>query len=122
MIDTIFEVTETTSSTGLTIEPTNIFVEDGSFREAGLMEHIAQSAAAGLGYRCKQQGKAVPLGFIAALKKLTIHKLPRINEAIKTEIKIINQVFNTTIVLAETISDNQKIADCEMRIFVNENQ
>lgn len=120
MIDTIFEVTETTSKTELTIESDNIFVEDNCFRESGLMEHIAQSAAGGLGYRCQQKGEAVPLGFIAALKKLAVHKLPSVGDSIQTTITITNQVFNTSIVQAQTFLNNEEIVNCEMRIFVNE--
>jgi len=45
MIDKMFSYTETTIVSGLKVTHDNIFVNDGVFLEAGLIEHMAQSVA-----------------------------------------------------------------------------
>ena len=50
MVDKLFSVTETTTTTGFTIQADNIFVKDGVFKDPGLVENIAQTAAASAGY------------------------------------------------------------------------
>ena len=57
MIDKFVGITNGISETQLTIKDNNIFVENGCFTEFGLIEHIAQSAAARVGYICKNECK-----------------------------------------------------------------
>ena len=67
MIDTLEEATENLMESNLLIKPDNIFVENNQLREPGIIENIAQTAAAGLGFMQKSQGLPVALGFIAAI-------------------------------------------------------
>ncbi len=120
MVDSITEVTELLCRTGLTITQDNIFVEKGLLQESGIIEHIAQSAAVGVGYRCKEKKEPVKLGFIAAIKDLKIVFLPKVGEQLQTTIEITNQVLNITIVQGKVLLNNESIAQCEMRIFLNE--
>lgn len=50
MIDRMFSYTETTLVSGLNIQEDNIFVKQGLFLEAGIIEHMAQSVALHTGY------------------------------------------------------------------------
>ena len=66
--------------TGLHITEENIFCNDGLFREPGLIENMAQTAAVQAGYNSSlksEQGKfkEAPIGFIGAIKDLKIHLL-----------------------------------------------
>ncbi len=117
MVDCIEEIAGASVLSGLTILEDNLFVEDGIFREPGIIEHMAQSAAADMGYRLKQQNKAVPVGFIAAIKNLSIKKKPCVGDSIYTKILITNQVLDITIVQIQTFLREEEIACCEMRIF-----
>ncbi len=119
MVDCIEEVTEDYGIAGLTITKENLFVENNIFCESGITEHIAQSAAANMGYECLRENKPVPLGFIASIKNLTIKKLPCVGDSIRTKIKVTNQVLDITIVQSQTFLNNEEIANCEMRIFVD---
>jgi 3-hydroxyacyl-[acyl-carrier-protein] dehydratase len=119
MIDELVEASDAHSITRLQILADNIFVEDGVFKEPGLVENIAQTAAAQVGYQCAQQKIPVPIGYIAAVKNLVITKLPNFNTRITTSVRIINRVFDVT--LAEGIvnsEDGVMCCSCEMRIFV----
>ena len=50
MIDRFYGIEENTSWSGLTVTTDNLFCRDGVLQETGIIEHIAQSAAARVGY------------------------------------------------------------------------
>ena len=77
MVDSFFGIEENHSYSGLTVTADNIFCETGKLQEAGIIEHIAQSAAARIGFLYTRQGEKVPLGFIGSVDKLKIHDLPK---------------------------------------------
>lgn len=120
MIDKLVEVDEIKSVSGFHILPENILCSNGYFSESGLIENIAQTAAAGVGYTCKKNNTPVPIGYIASIKDLTIIQLPPINAAIITEVLVTNQVLNISVVKGTVTCLGEIIAQCEMRIFIKE--
>ncbi len=121
MIEKLLSVDDTTTITELTITSANIFCMKGRFSESGLVENIAQTAAARVGYLSMQADTPPPIGFIASIKDLKIHKLPAENDVIKTEVAITNQVMDFTIVLGKVFLKGEVIAECEMRILIQKN-
>jgi len=105
----------------LNIKDDNIFCKDGYFQEPGLIENIAQTAAVGVGFEYRNENKDVPTGYIGAVQKLTIHKLPKTGKRIITEINVEHKVFNTTLINGKITCDDELIADCSMKIFLDEN-
>ena len=79
MVDSFFGIEKNHSYSGLTVTADNIFYETGKLQEAGIIEHIAQSAAARIGFLYTRQGEKVPLGFIGSVDKLKIYDLPYIS-------------------------------------------
>lgn len=118
MIDALEEATNTRMVTSLLIEPGNIFAEQGLFREPGIIENIAQTAAAGLGFMQKSLGLPVALGFIAAIRDLKINSLPRVGQTLRTTVEVVNEVFDITIIRGSVHAGSELIAECEMRIFI----
>ncbi|NOQ28084.1 MAG: hydroxymyristoyl-ACP dehydratase [Bacteroidales bacterium] len=104
----------------LDISESNIFCEEGFLQEPGLIENIAQTAAVGVGFEYRNENKDVPTGYIGAVQKLTIHKLPKIGNTIITEVNVEHIVFNTTLINGKITCDDQLIADCSMKIYLNE--
>ena len=100
----------------------NIFIEDGFIAAAGLVENIAQTAAARVGFIWQQQQIPVPLGYIGAVKNLEVLFLPAINSILKTTVKIIHQVFDVTVIEGIIYCDGQIAAKCEMKIFIQNNK
>lgn len=119
MIDALETCTQENASTSFTVRPDNIFIENGILQEAALVENIAQTAAAHMGYTCQQENKPVPVGFIGAVQNLVIHALPTVNDELHTEIVIKNQVFNATIIAGTIVLNGKPIAGCEMKIFIS---
>lgn len=118
MIDKLLYSNETITQTSLLITEKNIFAENGEFCEAGLMENIAQTAAARAGYISRLENKPVSAGYIGAVKNLKILTLPKINDELITEIKMENQVFDFMLISGRVYCKDKLVATCEMKIFV----
>lgn len=118
MIDSLLYSDENSTRTTFRVTAENIFVVDGRLREPGLLENIAQTAAARAGAIARMEGKPVAIGYIGAVKHLEIAGLPRVNDELITEIRIEDQVFNVTIISGRVWCNEITLAQCEMKIFV----
>ena len=118
MVDSFFGIEENCSYSGLTVTPDNIFCEAGKLQEPGSIEHIAQSAAARIGFIYTRQGAQVPLGFIGSVDKLRIYDLPVVGMKLFTEITVVQEVFDITLIAAQVKADEKLIAECRMKIFI----
>jgi predicted hotdog family 3-hydroxylacyl-ACP dehydratase len=120
MIDKILSFNETTTSTGFNIRADNIFVENGTFKEPGLVENIAQTAAARAGYISKTENKPVLVGYIGAVNDLQVFSLPKTGDELITEITIENQIFDVTLISGKITCNDKPVAQCKMKIFINQ--
>lgn len=119
MIDELIYSGQMTTRTSFVIAEDNIFVEAGEFLEAGLIENMAQTAAAGKGHTSRMENKPAPVGYISVIKNLEIFALPKINDELITEIIIENQVFDFTTIAGKIWCNKTLMARCEMRIFIS---
>ena len=124
MVDKLWYNDETTTISGLTISSDNIFCRNGVFTEPGIIENIAQTAALRVGYMASvanassAEKKSPPIGYIGAIKKLLIHRLPELGSELKTEVHVDNIIFDVTIISGKTMVNDEVIAECEMKIFL----
>jgi 3-hydroxyacyl-[acyl-carrier-protein] dehydratase len=118
MIDELIEVSDVHAVTRLQIRPGNIFIESDHLAEPGMVENIAQTAAAQMGYQCSLKNIPVPIGYIAAIKNLEVLNLPELNSWITTSVRIINQVLDVTLAEGKIENNGVVCCTCEMRIFV----
>lgn len=118
MIGGILAVEGQHTRTGLQIAPDNIFVENGVLTAPGLMENIAQTAAARIGYVSRMENTPVPIGFIGAVKDLEILEMPPAGAFIETTTTIEHQVLNATMVTGKVMFEGRVMAQCEMKIFI----
>ncbi len=118
MVDEVLQADDTVSKTQFEIKAGHLFVNDGYFTESGLVENMAQTAAAGTGCKYQQEGKPAPVGYIGAIKNLNIISLPKVGDIITTEIKFTTQVMNVHIVQGRVYNHDQEIANCELKIFL----
>lgn len=117
-IDTLYEASATEAHTGLTVCENNYFCEEGRLSEAGLIEHIAQSAAAFAGYTTYLRGEEPHLGFIGEIKKCKIYELPELGAVLHTWIEFVSDVNGVSLMKAFTTVDLKKIAECQIKIFL----
>ena len=118
MVDRIVSSGEKTTRSLFKITSDNIFVEGGILKEPGLVENIAQTAAARAGYIAREENKQVRLGFIGGIRNLEIFGYPEVNSEIETEITIENQIFVVSVISGKITSNDSILATCEMKIFI----
>ncbi|MBR6030889.1 MAG: pseudouridylate synthase [Bacteroidaceae bacterium] len=121
MVDHLVDYSETQTTCELTIRPDNVFCENGELAASGLIEHIAQTCAARLGYYNKYILKTgVRLGFIGEVKNLNILRLPREGELVETTIVVEQEIFDVTLVRAEVRVGGEVIATTGLKIAQGE--
>ena len=120
MVDALFSVSESGAETGLLISSDNIFVSGGCLMEPGIIEHVAQSAAAFAGYPQYLSGEEPKLGYIAEIKKFSIARLPLAGKSLRTRLQVLGQAGNMSLISAETFDAETEIASGQMKIFIKE--
>ncbi len=118
MVSKLLYVDKTSTKSSFIINSDNVFVKNGIFQEAGLMENIAQTAALRAGYIASTENRPVEVGYIGAIKDFEVFDLPKANEELITETTIENQVFNVTVLLGKVWHNDKLIARCEMKVFI----
>lgn len=122
MIDRLLSFDEIESSTDFVIKEDNIFCKDGLFLETGIMENIAQTCAARIGYININNNESVKIGVIGSIKDLIITKLPKVGATLFTKVKVLSEVFAITLVEAEVYDNEELIAKCEMKISLTDKE
>ena len=69
-------------------------VTDGVLSMAGLMENAAQTCAARAGWIQKQQNQKVRIGYIGALKQMSVKRFPKVGETIETTATLTQELLN----------------------------
>lgn len=118
MIDELVVVDDHSGTTKFKVSAGNIFAINGRLTEPALVENIAQTAAARIGYICSKKNEPVPVGFIGAVQNLHITDLPRVGDELETEIVIKNQVFDVTVITGKVRCGGEVLAQCDMKIFI----
>jgi 3-hydroxymyristoyl/3-hydroxydecanoyl-(acyl carrier protein) dehydratase len=118
MIDTLISANENEAVTEFTVRENHLFVDKGYFTEPGLIENMAQTAAAGTGFLASQNQQPAPVGFIGAIKNFEVNTLPKLGDTIQTSTKVLHQVMNATVVQATIYLNAEKIAEAEFKIFL----
>ncbi|MBR4564842.1 MAG: hydroxymyristoyl-ACP dehydratase [Paludibacteraceae bacterium] len=120
MIDTVLQSDDHAIRTALTIVEDNIFVNDTYMVEAGIIEHIAQTAAALAGYEALSRHIPPQLGYIGEVKNFECQTLPSVGDTIQTRMEIIAKMVNVMLVQASTSMEQKTIATCQMKIFIKD--
>ena len=84
----------------------------------GLIENVAQTCAARLGYFNLISGLPVKIGFIGAVSNLHIVRTPKIGETLDTVISVREEIFGMTLVDAVTRIREEVIVTGEMKIAI----
>ena len=122
MLDRMHSSDRVRTVTSLVVRSDNFFHEDGKLSEAGLLENMAQTCAARMGYiSLELEGGSIKLGFIGSMRNMNIFRLPEVGEEILTEAIVLEEVFQMTLVnmkVATTTGD--AIAEGEMKISLTD--
>lgn len=121
MIDHLTESDEHISKSTFLVKEDQLLLSGGCLTEGGLVENIAQTAAARAGFEALRNNEPVKIGYIGAVKNLEIHSLPMVNDLLETEIKVENQIFDVTMISGKVSCRGRVLATCEMKIFISQN-
>lgn len=118
MVDKLNFCDDTKTISQLVVKPDNIFCENNIFLEAGLIENIAQTAAARMGYLSKINGKEPLVGYIGAIKNLNVYFQPAALTELTTEVDVVSEIMGFTLITGRVLAGGKTAAECEMRIFL----
>lgn len=122
MIDSLLYCDMAVTRTSLEVREDNIFNDGGHLSTAGICENIAQTCAARLGYLSLSSGQPVRLGFIGAISNMQVSRTPRTGEVLVTEINVLQEVFNITLVHAVVRSGDEVIAETDLKIALADDE
>ena len=117
MVDEILICNEDYCKTTFEIRPGNILLENDMLLEGGIIENIAQSCAARIGYLAIHRHQPVRMGVIGGIKDLAIHRRPKTGDTITTEISTVLSDFGDMSILnAKSYCNGQPIAEGEIKV------
>lgn len=123
MVDRLVYYDPVITKTAFKVSSDNLFCCGGIMEESGLIENIAQTCAARMGYREKTEPHrdgVIKIGFIGMIKSMHIFRNPHVGEELETTVEILEDVFNATLVETKVESGNETLATCEMKIYLTD--
>lgn len=120
MVDRLLHFDRIVTTAEFAVREDNIFLEDDELQPEGLVENIAQTCAARIGYVNLMNKESVRLGFIGAVRNLSILGTPKIGETIETTITVKEEIFQMTLVDAEIRLNGSVIVNAEMKIALSD--
>ena len=112
-----FDMTRTVTET--TIGSENMFVENGQMTASGLIENIAQTCAARIGYVNKYiLKKGIQIGFIGAIRNLEVKAIPAVGDTIRTTVDVVEEVFGMILANASIECNGVTMVTTEMKIAI----
>lgn len=119
MVGCLIQVDEKSFATETVVKAENIFVDDGRLSASGLIENIAQTCAARIGFVNKYiLKKGIQIGFIGAVRNLEVMKLPKVGQTITTKVEVVEEVFGMTLANATVTCEGETLVTTEMKIAV----
>lgn len=119
MLDYLLEANAHRAVTGFCVKKEHLFVQNGRFQEAGLIENMAQTAACQQGYLALQTGNnQAPMGYIGSIKNLKIEYLPHTGDELTTTAITEREVMSFLVISSKIECRSRLVASCEMKIFI----
>ena len=108
-----------TSTTETLVGEDNIFVEDGRFSAFGMMENIAQTCAARIGFYNKYiLLKPVEIGYIGAIREYVVHSLAPAGSLLTTTVDVEEEIFGMTLARATVRCGEDVLATARVKLSV----
>ena len=118
MINNLIRYDERIAATRLEVKESTMFVYDGELSAAGMIENMAQTCAARLGYYNLISGLPVKIGYIGAISGLHISRMPKVGEILETEICVEEEVFGVTLVNGKSRIADRTVMEARMKIVI----
>ena len=117
MIGSLVYFDERLTTTETIIREDHIFTDEGLFSASGLIENIAQTCAARIGFVNKYiLKKGIQIGFIGAIRNLEVFRLPKVGEMITTTVNVVEEIFGMTLATAQVTCGEETLVTTEIKI------
>ncbi len=122
MVSQLLHYDDVVTITRFLVEADNLFFHRGHLVASGLIENIAQTCAARIGYINKYiLHRDVNIGYIGAVRNLIIHQLPESGVMLETRIEVNGSSFGITMAHGEIhLTDGTLVAEGDMKIALSE--
>ena len=118
MVDEFEATAENVALTALCVRADNPFMlSDGTLAETGLIEHMAQSAAALEGFQSARDNQP-RIGLIGEVKRFDCLRRPKSGQTIRTRIEFSFSIDNVTIAEGHCCIGDEEIAGAKLKIFM----
>lgn len=109
--------------TWFSIRQDNLFVSQDTLSAGGLLENIAQTCAARIGYMNKYVlHKGIQPGVIGAIRNTEIAGLPKVGDTITTKVVIREEAFGMSLAEATVKLGEKTLATTEIKIATKEEE
>jgi len=128
MVDLILNIDSNSVETVFLIKKDNIFIDNGVFNEAGLIENTAQTCSSIVGKKYffddngMENENVNVIGFISALKNVKIHLLPKVGDTIITKAVLVSKFTTDDYTLCtmncKSLLGEKILLECEINLFI----
>jgi len=115
MVDSVIHFSEAKIVSQFTIPEKNILATQPYFSAAGLIENIAQTTALHTGYKYYLKNQTAPKGYIGAIKKAEVFKIPKVQQQLTTTVEILHEIMGVTLVEGKVECEGELIASSQMK-------
>lgn len=122
MVDRLVEHDGLRTVTALEVKPDNLMCDEGRFSSAGLIENMAQTCAARIGYEAWLRGENIRIGVIGAVSNMTVYCNPPAGCTLRTTIEVECEVIGMTMVSAQVCADGTVVAEARMKIALTDKE
>lgn len=116
MVDRLVSCSFDDAATEFAVRQDNILVDDNKLSATGLMENMAQSCAARLGWLNTNSGKGVQIGVIGEIRNCKFFRQPNVGELLTTKVHIIEDLGIITLATVSVFSGEEEVASCRIKI------
>ena len=121
MIDKLLNFDEANTTTCFQVRADNLFAEGEVLNPCALVENIAQTCAARMGFINHYIYKEnVKLGFIGSVRDLVILRDVKVGEVLTTTIQVMEEIMGLTLVRATVKVGEETIVTAEMKIALTD--
>jgi len=122
-VDRLLAYDDSGVRTSFRVPGSGVFVENGRFLTAGLIEHMAQSAAARTGYISRYiLHVPVRIGYIGDVRKLAVLRNPAPGEILETTVTVREEMFGITLTDIEVFCAGERIASASLKTALSEKE
>lgn len=123
MVGMLTEYDSLHTSTETTIKADNMFVEGNALMACGVIENIAQTCAARIGYYNKYILKrGIQIGVVGAMQNVAVSVLPNVGDTIYTTITVTAEMFGMILADAKVVCKDEVIATGKVKIAVKDEE